>query len=73
VSSVADLSLYVPYVVSRYGVIDIVESSDEIARKTKRKQDMKGGDGETTPDDEEDDVEEDENEEYEDNGSDADN
>jgi len=76
VKSVADISLYVPDVVSGYGGIDIVESSDEIARKTKRKQDVKNGDGETTSDDEdedeEDDSEEDENEEDEDNDSDAD-
>ncbi|KAL9112648.1 MAG: hypothetical protein Q9187_007750 [Circinaria calcarea] len=77
VKSVADISLYVPDVVSGYGVIDIVESSDEIARKTKRKQDVEDGDGETTSDDEdedeEDDEEDDEEEDDEDNGSDADN
>jgi len=72
VKSVADISLYVPDVVSGYGAIDIVESSDEIARKMRRKQDAKDGDGEITSDDKdeyrEDDSDEDGNDEDEDNG-----
>lgn len=59
VKSVADISLYVPDVVSGHGMIDIIETTDEIARKTKFEQHVKDGNGEATSDEEQEEDEED--------------
>jgi hypothetical protein len=61
IKSAADISLYVPDVVSGYGGIDIAESKDDITRKTSRNElAAKADDGETTSDEEDEDEDEDE-------------
>jgi hypothetical protein len=67
INTVADISLYIPDVVSGYGGFDIGESREEIARKTKRKEkDAESEDEGTMSDDEDEDDEDDDEEESDD-------
>jgi len=72
VKSVADISLHAQDLVSGCGAIDIVESSDDIARKVKHKRDLKEGNIETTSDNENEDEKEDSDGDSEDEDNDSD-
>ncbi|RSM12542.1 hypothetical protein CEP52_002423 [Fusarium oligoseptatum] len=62
IRNVADISLYIPDIVSGPGVVDISRSSDKIAKKVKQNRHIGDGDGDVTVDDDaNDDSEKDDN------------